>query len=183
MKLPKWMIKFAGNLYLHKFPMFAFYKPNIHKVRGDQVAEVLDLLQNGDFLVRRFDGYLSTFFIPGFWTHVGMYYDNSAIHSIGDGVLKEHVLNFCRTDSIAILRVKDKNLIPKAIQKAETCIGIDYDFEFETDNEDLYCTEFMDVCYDRIFDGDYESITGIQILTPDGLFDSNEVDLIYEFRS
>jgi len=183
MKLPKFLVKLPSDLYFHKFPFFMLYKPNLHEVKGPQVREVLNLIQDGDILARRYDGYMSTWFIPGFWSHVGLYYGDNVTHAAGNkGVYKEDVLTFCRTDSIAILRPKDQTLMSEAIRKAEMYLGVAYDFEFESDNENVYCSEFTDVCYSHMFNDDYTVVAGQRLVTPDGVFNSSKVELIYEFR-
>ncbi len=181
MKLPKFLIQFTGNFYLHKFPFFGTYKPSHHKVKGHEVRKVLDCIEPGDILLRRFDGYLNTIFTPGFWGHAGLYVGNNKItHAISKGVIEEDILDFCRTDSVCVLRLKNitKMSTNDYIKKAFKFIGISYDYGFSSENKKLYCTEYVDVVYDNIFKQDYKVVVGNNVLIPDGIFDSNKVEKI-----
>ena len=64
---------------------------------------------------------------------------------MAEGVFKQDVINFCRCDYMAILRVKGatKADIKQAITNAEALIGKKYDFEFEHTDDEYYCTEMV----------------------------------------
>jgi uncharacterized protein YycO len=176
-KIPKKLIKLTGDIYLHKYPMFIVYKPDQHRLKGDKIREILNTIQPGDILLRRFDSYLNTILTPGFWGHAGLYIgNNSIIHSIGKGVIEEDILNFCRTDSLAVLNAnvifKVKNNAIKNIKKLK---GSKYDFKFNSNDDKYYCTELIDVVYNGIFYKDYKKIMSNYILTPDGIYDSIKV--------
>ena len=179
LKLPKFILEFSGHLYLHKYPMFIVYRPDIHRVRGEDVRKILILLQPGDILLRRFDQYLNTIFDGSFWAHAGLYVgDNQVVHSVSEGCVEEDILNFCRCDAVAILRRKDgvTSQVSKALMLAK--MHIPYDYDFNSANDDYYCTELVDVVNDHLFKDDYEMIGGNNILTPDGMFKSDKVDVI-----
>ena len=98
--LPKFIIKSTGSLYLHKWPFWIVFRPSHHKVKGHEVRNIIDNLKKGDVLLRRYDGYLNTMFTPGFWGHAGLYIgDDRVIHAVGEGVIEEDILDFCRTGS------------------------------------------------------------------------------------
>lgn len=190
MKVPETLAKFVGDLYIHKYPLWLIYKPTIHKVKGFEVRQITNALKKGDILIRKMDGYLSSYFIPGFWTHAGLYVgDNEVIHIVGTGCKREDVLDFCRTDSIGILRpVATQEEINSAVEKAFEIKKknedgkINYDYDFTPDDEDLYCTELVNYCYSGKFDGDYVTSAGLNILSPERLTTSKKVNLIIAFR-
>lgn len=187
MQVPKWLIKLVGNIYLTSKPMWIQYKPHHHKVKGRESRQVLNVIHDGDILLRRYDGYLNTFFTPGFWSHAGLYIgNNDIIHAIGIGVVQEDVLEFCRCDSVVVLRVKDisEDVISNAILTAKELeiARTDYDYKFKEKNGSVYCTELVDICYNNVFDKSYEKIAGNNILTPDGVFDSDKVEKIIEIK-
>jgi len=187
MKLPRWLINFSAHTMLHnKFP-WVVYRPDIHRVRGEQVRKVLDIIRPGDILLRRFDGYLNTIFTPGFWGHAGVKVSgNDVVHAISKGVTREDILNFCRCDAICVLEPYTATLKQRddAVQKAEELAekNIPYDFEFSSNNETYYCTELVSVIYNSIFLDDYEEIAGNLILTPDGIRHSRSVRLKLEIK-
>jgi len=190
MDLPKWLITFVGDIHVSKYPMWVQYKPSQHKLRGDEIQRVLDTVEIGDILLRRHDGYLNTYITPGFWSHAGLVISSSeTIHSVGEGVIKENLLDFCRTDSICILRIKDnprfsveKSLAEHAVAKAFELLGSDYDFKFKSGNSQYYCTELVDVCYASLFKEFYEKMVGKTILLPASIKNSGLVETILEIR-
>lgn len=133
-------LTFFGDLKYFKWPFFIVYDPSSYKVRGEDVRQLINILQPGDILLRSYDNYIDGLFIPGMFSHVGFYYGeateadrNSAgtmiddnpdklhrvqhddfktgeqmvIHAMADGVFMEDVINFCRCDKLAVLRLPD----------------------------------------------------------------------------
>jgi len=188
MELPKWMIQLTGRIYIASSPLWFQYKPQMHKVKGDEIRQIIDSIHDGDILLRRYDGYLNTFFTPGFWGHAAIYVgSNNVIHAIGEGVVKEDLLDFCRCDSVSILRTKNNNNIEFINNAIVTANELEiartgYDYKFKSNNGTVYCTELVDVCYNSIFKDDFKIIAGNIILTPDGIRNSFQVDLIVEFK-
>jgi len=159
--------------------MFIMYKPDVHRVKGEDVRKIFEVIQPGDILLRKFDQYLNTIFDGSFWAHAGIYVgDNQVVHSVSDGCKKEDILNFCRADAIAILRRKDgvTSQITKGLMLTE--MHIPYDYDFNSANDDYYCTELVDVVNDHLFKDDYQMIKGNHVLAPDGMFKSNTVNVI-----
>jgi hypothetical protein len=95
------------------------------------MREVIKLIEPGDMLVRRYDNYLDGHFIPGYFSHAGLYVgavtqddekliktekgranfktgEQMVIHSMAEGVFMEDILNFCRCDGMAIVRFPKK---------------------------------------------------------------------------
>ena len=115
-------------------PLWILYQPEGYKVRGQEIREFLERIQVGDVLVRGFNDYLDGYFIPGYFSHVGLYLGEVAetdkeyvgkqarglkgpdsepvfrtgkqmvIHALAEGVILEDVINFCRCDYLAALR-------------------------------------------------------------------------------
>ena len=186
--IPTFLIKFTGDFYIHKHPFFGVYKPSHHKVKGDEVRNILDTLLPGDILLRRYDGYLNTLFTPGFWGHAAIAIDNTfIIHSVSKGVVKEDILEFSRTDSLCILRLNYMNYssyIHTAIDRANDLANrrIAYDYDFDSKNDKFYCTEMVDYCYGGIFKDEYVDVLTNRVLTPDHIYDSEHTKTILEIR-
>lgn len=184
-KLPKWLIHSTSDLKFHMYPFFLWYKPNHLKVKGPHVREVINNIKIGDILLRRFDGYLNTYLTPGFWGHAAVCDEDdllkqSVIHAVGEGVIREDILTFCRCDSICVLRVKDSKLIDSAIKyfiEAEKN-RVGYDYDYMDKNGKLYCTELVNEGYNHIFNDDMTQVYGRKVLTPDRIHISKEVDIV-----
>lgn len=59
----------------------------------------------GDILLRRYDNYLDGYFIPGRFSHSGVYIgDGLIVHAMSSGVQKIDIIDFLRCDGFAILR-------------------------------------------------------------------------------
>jgi uncharacterized protein YycO len=180
LKLPKFILEFSGHAYFHKYPMFFVYKPNIHKVRGRAVREILNVVEPGDILLRRFDGYLNSL-CTGFWGHAGIYVgNNNMVHSVSAGCIKEDILNFCRADAVCILRLyaPGEQATTKALLMSQ--MNTPYDYEFSSTNESYYCTELVDMVHDHVFKDDYTVVAGNTLLTPDSVYSSKKVRLILQ---
>ena len=180
MKIPKFLIKATGNIHLSKYPMWITYKPSHHKVKGNDVDDIKRMVMFGDYLMRRFDGYVNTVCTPGFWGHAGIYAgSNRVVHILGDGPVNENILDFCRADAICILQRKDytEEIAAEMVSKAmeAQAKGAEYDFDFSTTNSKYYCTEFLDLISDFLFHDDYTNRFGRSILTPDGIRYSKKV--------
>jgi len=186
-------INFICDVYIYKNPMFFIYKPKMHKVKGNEIRQILDEIRAGDILLRSFDGYLNTFFTPGFWSHAGIYIGNNTVaHSVREGVIKEDILDYCRTDSVALLRLKDYYHFNEEslLKYVEECVTneVEYDYEFKDNNGKVYCTEFVNICLGYIFEIDYEpkiikEFSGeVRFLLPDGIFNSNKVNKLLIFK-
>jgi len=178
------MIKLAGNLYLNTYPFWLTYKPKHHKVKGTEVRQIIENIKVGDILLQRHDGYISTIAIPGFWCHAAIYIGGGKIiHAVGQGVCEEDLLDFCRCDSICILRVndEDKESAIKIAHQMKTD-GLQYDYKFQSDDgQTVYCTEFVDRCYNGRFHKAYGIVAGNNILTPDGMRNSQSSNMVIEF--
>ena len=185
MSLWQKIVKFTSDIYLSKYPMFLLYKPTFHKLKGKDIRKIIDNLQVGDILLRRFDGYLNTILTPGFWGHSAVYIgENKILHSVSQGVCEEDILDFCRTDSLCILRrikFDVNNFIQKVIYVKEK--DIKYDFEFEKNDDEYYCTELVNYLHDNIFEDDFKEIAGKLILTPDAIYKNSNIFLVFGFRN
>ena len=123
-----------GDIKVFKWPMFVLYQPRGYRVSGEEISDLLEKIQPGDILVRGFFNYVDGYFIPGYFSHVGLYVGEvdpkdkdgvhetgralgrgaparfrpgkrMVIHAIAEGVLLEDVINFCRCDYMAVLRL------------------------------------------------------------------------------
>lgn len=132
------LLTIFGDLKVYRFPMFLLYDPRGYRVKGEDARQAMKRVRPGDILLRGYDNYLDGYFIPGYFSHAGLYVGSvtkeedyhlverprgkkifrdgkqMVIHSIAEGVFMEDLLNFCRCDYMAILRFPD--LITRASQ-------------------------------------------------------------------
>jgi hypothetical protein len=119
-------LKFFGDIKVFKYPMYLLYDPGSYKVKGHEIRRVIETVQPGDILVRSYSNYLDGYFIPGRFSHVGLYVGKTeladlenvknpnrdkfyegkqvVIHSMAEGVFMEDVINFCKCDYLVIMR-------------------------------------------------------------------------------
>jgi hypothetical protein len=128
------IVTVLGDILVYRWPMFLLYNPSGYRVKGEDVRELIDRIRPGDILVRGYDNYLDGRIIPGYFSHVGLYLGDvtqadadavarvsqgllpggkprvktgkdMVIHALAEGVLTEDVINFCRCDYMAVLRL------------------------------------------------------------------------------
>ena len=156
-KIKKWYYEIKKNVtwFLGDIEIFAqpfwliLWGDHHYKIKGHHQRKVLALLKPGDVLLRKYDHYLGSRFIPGYWSHAAIYIGNdSVIHALGIGVVEEDILTFMRCDDIAILRQNDTKLIDMSLFRADEQLGKEYDFDFDKSGpEKFYCTELVNFCF------------------------------------
>jgi uncharacterized protein YycO len=144
------IVSFFADIRIYWFG-FILFGDSHYKIKGPHMREILEALEPGDVLLRRYDNYLGTFFIKGHFSHAAIYMgDDKIIHMLGEGIVEEDILTFMRCDDIVILRCQDSATTQAAMRNAETALtmGPEYDFDFDSKRSDkMYCTEFVDNCF------------------------------------
>lgn len=161
-----------------------------YKLKGEHYRKLIKRLQPGDIFIRRFEGYVDKWFIPGFWNHAGIYIgdegDNKeqVIHAVSEGVIQEDILNFMRTDHMLVLRLaKDKKGKGRAtaIAKAKVVVGRPYDFGFDFQDTDRFsCTELVAYCYPGIVKG--KKRLGKTVIVADDFYVSKRLTTVWDSR-
>ena len=127
-----------GDIKVFRWPFFVVYDPAGYQVKGADVRAAMECLQPGDILVRGYSSYLDGYFIPSYFSHAGLYLGDvteddrrlvpdplpadtpfapgkqMVVHAIAEGVQMEDLLQFCRCDTLAVLR------FPAELQR--TCV-------------------------------------------------------------
>jgi hypothetical protein len=151
----KALVSWGADIRFYKGGIILFGS-SYYELKGHHIRMILTLIEPGDILLRKYDHYLGSKLIPGFWSHASIYSgDDVVIHMLGHGITVEDILTFVRADHMLILRHDNKDMALKAaaraIELSHRQIEYDYDFD-EKDTSKLYCTEFVNVCYDNIVD-------------------------------
>lgn len=189
-------LKALNNIRFMSTPPFFLigHKPYPPGVPISKLFEVYQMLLPGDIVVRKYKGFLNLALIPGFYDHVGLYTGyNTVIDASGTkGVAVNNVFDFLLCDALCIVRVKDvhAHTVTAALDTAFDLVDqkIEYDWDYSYTNDSLHCTELVEACYNGIFDDSREivfpsiSMLKRNILTPDGLANSNAVQKIWEYR-
>ena len=139
-----------GKLKILSFghlPIIA-YDPDPFYVSGYDIMDILNLLRPGDVLLRGYNKYLDGKYIPDErgYSHAGLCVgNNQVVHAVSPCVEKCHAIDFCQADRIMVLRPTcgHENAVDEALRR----VGTPYDFDYQTDEEKLYCFELVAKCY------------------------------------
>lgn len=188
--IKKKFLDFLATIRFYKTPFFIVFGPRGYKFKD--TLNIFNIVRPGDIILRRYDSYMSSFMIPGYWKHAGIVFDkHTVIHSVGKGVCTEDVLQFCRTDEICILRVpglkkEDKE---KILNRAAKVLGSNYDYDFNVkDTSAFYCSELVAFALkDYVkFEPKSHLILGafptFPTIMPQHLFEHKDLKIIYDSR-
>ncbi len=151
-KIQKAVFRFIGDIKWSgwKKPFWFTINANGYQLKGEHYRFLSKVIKPGDILIRRFEGYVDKWLIPGFWNHGGIYIGGEkeqVVHATSDGVIIEDILNFMRTDHMIVLRAPSE-MVEDAIKRADGIVGLEYDFSFDfVGRKRFSCTEVIDFCY------------------------------------
>lgn len=142
------LLTWFGDIKVYKYPMFIVYCPTSFLVSGAKTREAMEVIEDGDIILRGYSDYLDGKFIPGTYSHTGLYVGNGKmIHATAEGVNETDIIDFLRCDRFCIMR--PSKLQDVAIDRARELLkrGIPYDFDFKPWNNAMYCHEMVAQCY------------------------------------
>ena len=151
MTLKSKLLVIFGDIKLQKWPPFLYYEPgDYYKVSGEESLKLLKGLAPGDILARGYNNYLDGKFIPGKYSHTGVYIgDGKIIHAVSTGVSETNLIDFCRCDRLAVLRPQKG--VDNAIKRLKGWLNTPYDFDFKMDNGAFYCHELCAKAYEECY--------------------------------
>ena len=189
-----------GRIKVYRWPMFIVYDPHGYDVKAAEIRKAMNMARRGDVFVRRYRNYLDGYFIPGRFSHSGIYIEcGIMIHAMSGGIQKIDILDFLRCDGFAILRpvaregMDINELTEKAAGIAKSYLGNKYDYDFEVDDQEekhsepVYCHELVRKCYPDL-DIPLETASlwnGIIKINSkkylaQSFFDSDDFDVVYD---
>lgn len=121
------------------------------KTTSKQILELLNIINPGDVICRKYTYYLDSYLIPGEYSHSGIVINKDLmVHSISEGVGYIHPIDFVKdTDGFIVLRPKYENeeSIKQTIAQGKYYVDskVQYDFLFNDPNK-LYCHEMTCAC-------------------------------------
>ena len=174
----QWVLDALGRVRVYNRPLWLVFGPRGYKVKAAQLRAALSVLRAGDVLVRKYDSYLLSWFIPGRFSHSGVYVGGElapgaligtysrgvVVHALNSGVQKTDVIDFLvGCDGFAVLRPKcgpeGKDL---ACRIARRYIGAQYDYRFDIGEDyenreevqlrtkSVYCHELTRSCFPKL---------------------------------
>jgi len=187
-KLEKIIFRFIGDIKWHGLfhPFWITINAKSFFIKGKHYRQLEKIIQPGDILVRRFEGYIDRILIPGWWNHVGIYVgdiddkNHKVIHAISEGVVVDDLIDFMRTDHMIVLRAQ-RGAQENAITRAKLAIGSDYDFAFNFDETVRFsCTELIGHCYKGIING--KKRFGRFTIVADDIVENNKLSVVWDSR-
>lgn len=151
-------------------------------------------LKEGDIILTRTNGWLSTIAMPGFWRHVAIYIEDGYIidATTTHGVSVRYLADLClKADNFVVLRYKD-------LKEFEVKRGVGYlyknemrkKYDFEMDLLDdvvRFCTELAMIFINKCKGSEvikYTETLEIPMLAPQAFYDNkDQFDIIFEKRS
>lgn len=147
MRVKEKILRIFGDIKMQKWPPFIYYEPgDYYKITGEMTDDIAQRIQPGDIVLRGYRNYLDGVFIPGEYSHTGVYIGNGwMIHAVAEGVCYITLTDFLRCDRVHVLRPRTG--IKTALKRLQKWIGKSYDFDFQSGNETFYCHELAAEAY------------------------------------
>lgn len=193
-RIQKALFRFIGDIRWHGLfhPLWFTINAKTFQLKGKHYRELEKLIQPGDIIIRRFEGYIDKWLIPGWWNHAGIYCGamngigtfttrgKRVIHAISDGVIVDDLIDFMRTDHIIVLRAPERYK-EEALKRAKAAVGSDYDFAFDfKETLRFSCTELISHCYNGIIRG--RKRFGRYTVVADDIVNTPGLDVIWDSR-
>lgn len=141
----RWLVFKVGDtrwIGWRHFPFILTWDVHEHLIDGYEAAEAMKVLQKGDVIVLRHEGFASNVGLGGAMVHAALYIGNhEVVEALSDdqgGVCRRHVSDTLRADYVLILRPPvTRYAIDDAIEEALNIVGFKYDifFDFNTEEE------------------------------------------------
>lgn len=149
MRLKEKLLRIFGDIKLQKWPPFLYYEPgDYYQVSGAESARIAAMLKPGDLLLRGYRNYLDGLFIPGEYSHTGIYTGAGTVtHAVAEGVCTVSVYDFLRCDRVCVLRPDSCVDVDRALERLRHWLGRPYDFDFQYGDEAFYCHELAAAAY------------------------------------
>lgn len=176
MKLARLLVKFKlVRWMLSKILPHIRFSTGYAKFGSKDFYKLLTAVCPGDFLLSVDRSKLSTYLIPGYWSHaavvVGVPGSGTEIaEMVAGGFKRVGLFDFCKeSDDVVLIRVwKTRDHQNQIIKKCLSLSGAKYDLEFEHGDLEYYCSELCAASDDR----DTLNIKNKPVINPDDIFNS-----------
>jgi hypothetical protein len=186
-RIKNMLLTILGDLKFFPIPPVIVHAPNTFSVKGKHTRRAMGLIKPGDLILRKYHGYLDGIFIPGKYSHTGIYVGNGyVIHAVAEGVCREDIIDFLRCDKFTILRPRCGQSM--AITRCTGMLGSPYDFDFKSGNRAMYCHELAADAYHEL--GVVKKIPtlmkglirGKSVFLADSFLSNDNFSTVYEFE-
>ena len=133
----RWIVFLMGDirwLGWDKFPFCLGWYSYEQKIDLNEVInDAIPMLEPGDVILHRDEGFISNLFIGGAMIHAGLYVgDGQVVEAISEGVVRRHAAHILYSDRAVILRPRvSDDAKAQAIEWGHRVVGFGYDFLFE----------------------------------------------------
>lgn len=159
-------------------------------LRGWKYRRGYALLETGDILLTIDRRKLTTFLIPGEFSHAAQCIGYGAEWEISEmdhlGYVKSTFFDLCKeADRVVILRCTDYDpaYISKVVAKCKTFEGVGYNITFDLGVKELYCSELVyQSDFERRLQVSLEDLAGIgrPYISPTGLYHAKNIKIIWD---
>ncbi len=186
--IQKSLFRFIGDIKWHGIlhPFWFTINAKTFQLKGKHYRDLSNVVQPGDIIIRRFEGYVDKWLIPGWFNHAGIYIgeidgkNHKIIHAISDGVVVDDLIDFMRTDHMIVLRAPE-GLQEEAIKRAKAAMGSDYDFAFDFSEKLRFsCTELVSHCYPGRIKG--KKRFGRMTVVADDIVNAQKLKVVWDSR-
>lgn len=147
-KVKEILLKIFGDIKIFRWPLWIVYDPDMYGMSGSKIRNVLDIIKSGDVVLRGYRHYADGYFIPGDYSHSGIYIgDNQIVHAVAEGVTNIDILAFLMCDRCCVIRPISQDAAKHAVAKVQSYIGTAYDFDFSKGDKALYCHELTAISF------------------------------------
>lgn len=157
--------------------------------RGYKYHAGYKILQPGDFMVAVDKKKLTSFLVPGIWTHASFCVSKDGQWEVSEmtheNYTKSCFFDICKeSDRVAIYRPNvDDAYKQQMIEKCKSFHDAVYDVEFDLGVKALYCSELVyQSDYEHRLEFDLTDIHGLgrPYISPDGLTDSKHIICVWD---
>ena len=124
------------------------------KISWYDASFIAEIMMPGDVLLSATHGELTYILTPGEWKHAGIVdNDRMIVEAVGRGVVCTPIHSFCLSkDRLLLLRPVfcEPQQARRAASLAKSCIGMPYDYDFNTGNGAFYCSELVTDCFAKV---------------------------------
>ena len=188
LKLLKLILSFLYKFNLTSKLLKLIDKVGIKKklVSGANFRRILEQCQSGDIILIRAYGELTTLvqqIVGSTYTHAAIVYHDkiNIIDATGKGVTTRDILELqVGVSKICIRRpILQTDEVQKMVNVAKEFeeLGVKYDYKFQSSKEEMYCSELVFHCINKVKPNTLElrKRFGIMTITPDDIYKADKV--------
>jgi hypothetical protein len=159
-------------------------------IRGIQYHKGYELLRNGDIILTNDKWKLTSFLIPGEWTHAALCVSKNGRFEVAEmthtNFTESTFFDICKEATrVLILRCRDwdERYISEVIQKCKSFKNAKYDVRFEHGTRALYCSELViSSDFEKRLQASDEDVVGLgmKYVSPTGISKAKNVEVIWD---